>query len=137
MTLDEAKIVFADIWPPRPTCRRTCAEIDEAYTVLAAQRTWEWDNRSSLSKYRRHANVAIALYLKSGSMRQAFKIAERAGLTDSELKNARNLTSIYTEFVEGGSATIDWWESLNSIQVKLLNSACSKHGPWTLRKENF
>ena len=39
MTLDEAKIVFADIWPPRPTCRRTCAEIDEAYTVLAAQRT--------------------------------------------------------------------------------------------------
>jgi hypothetical protein len=109
----------------------------EACVVLLAQRKWERDNRSSLSKYRIHANVAIALYLKCGSIRQAFKVAERVGLDESELRNAKQLTTIYIEFVEGGSATIHWWESLNSIQARLINSASFKHGSWTLRKENL
>jgi hypothetical protein len=136
MTLDEAEAIFSDIWPPRPNLR-TIEEIAESCVVQLTQRKWEWDNRSSLSKYRRHANVAIALYLKCGSIKQAFKVAERVGLDESELRNAKQLTSIYIEFVEGGSATLEWWESLNSIQARLVNSVSSKHGPWTLRKENL
>ena len=98
----------------------------QASVVLTTRVAW---------KYRYLAVVAIALAARLDSYRAAFDVLRKEGAKESDIKNAKQLTTIYGDFVARGPATSDWFDRLDFKTALLVNRASNKLGPWCIRKE--
>ncbi len=86
-------------------------------------------------KFRAIAHWAIANRSRYDSYSAIFDDLVRHGAKRHDVKNAKQLTDIYVEYVKSGDASEDWFMELNYPQAVLVNRATRNVGASMLRSE--